>query len=429
LDKEHADGEEDSMLPGCTLPDGRVVKDCFVKFGGDGFNTIQNHQTKKLILMAQCGFLVLLPGSRFNSRNNTRLVSKQTMPTGFVTSPVDGTSVEDSKKGHSGEDVDHLRPICEKFNEMIKNTALVDVQGHLLRLNWLLSSNYKFQALVFGLGPAAAASAYFCLFCLTRCSKRDHTIRHIPCERSFQSMRLKGTVWEVLKKKITKEDGKLDGRLVVRVLSLLLDKKMTFEQAKEWAQSMQYDPLVDISNEQAVIEVLHAGINLVQKHFSTAKVLANQLGVDLDKAMKECGSEKDITGWDREKSKEVRKRSEEWLSKGLKNHPKLPAILQVWELMDKLLDICEKLEPTEDDISWFGLHALYFGGLVRTEVGPLHSLSVYDHFLICHAWLQMKKWSSLMKYVRPTLNRLMHFGRQRFVIARAKEEGSVKEQM
>lgn len=386
-------GEQQVALPLIELPDTRAAHEVLVKFGADGF-TVQNQQTKKLISMEQSGFLVMLPGILCNSRNSTRLVSKQTMPPCLI--DVNGPA-EDTKKGHSGEDIDHLKPVMQKFNEMVRDSALLEVEGRLLKLKWLLSSDYKLQGLVFGLGNGAALAAFFCMWCLTRCSERDTTIRHIPCERSFDEMRLRGAVWEILEKECKKDDGKLDGRLVAKVMSLLLGQKMTFEQSKEWAQSMQYEPLVEIPNHQAVMEVLHASINLVRKHYGTVKALAKQQGTVLDEVMKRSGLEKGVTGWDWEKSKEVRKRSGEWLTKGLASHPKLPALIRIWELLDKLLDICEDLKPTEDDISWFGLHFLYFGGLVRMELGKLHPFSAYDHFLICHAWLQLKHFGSLMK--------------------------------
>lgn len=387
----------DQKPPEFVLPDGRGITRFDVKFGADGF-TVQNHQTKKLISMEQSGFLVMLPGKRLNSRENTRLVSKQTMGSGAAAAGPADSALEVGKKGHSGEDPEHLKPVFEKFNEMIRSSAQLELSGHLLRFNWILSADYKLQGMAYGLGTGAAASAFFCLWCLTRCSERDTTIQHIYCERSFHSMRVKGTVWECIERECRTEAGKLDGRKVAQVMTLLLGKKVTFEQSKEWAQSMQYDPLVAVDNEHAVIEVLHANINLVRKHYTTAKALAKQLNVDLDSVMKACGLEKDITGWEWEKSKEVRKRSEEWLKKGLGAHPKLPVLLRIWNLLDRLMDVIEAEEPTQDQVAWFGLFVLYWGNLIRSELGPLHPFSVYEHFLICHGYPQLKQFGSLMKY-------------------------------
>lgn len=307
---------------------------CEVKFGGDGFS-IKDEVTGRLISHEQAALLPLLPDRNPNFRNNSRPIAKQTAPA------VPGL------KGHSGEDREHLQPIFELLNKVIKQSECLQVRDQIFALVWLLSADYKFLGIVFGLGPGSSSSKYFCMFCKTTLQERSSLVAHLACNRDFEEMKQKGAIWELVKEACTRpltaeelvrkveqekqslernkgkpvrekvvegeEDERLDGRPVAAVMSGLLGKKMTFADSKEWAQSMSYPPLVNIPNHQAVLEVFHAGINLVSKHYKTAEAILKKHNVDLDSILVGYGLKKDITGWEWEKSRVVRKNAPKWL--------------------------------------------------------------------------------------------------------------------
>jgi hypothetical protein len=246
------------------------------------------------------------------------------------------------------------------------------------------------------------------------------TDQELPRKKERESARLaKGNGKPVREKTDQNEEERLDGRLVAQVMSSLLGRKMTFEACKEWTQGMDYAPLIDIPPSQAVMEVLHAGINLVSKHVKTAAAILQKYGGDLYAVLAELDMEKDVTGWEWEKSRVVRKRALEWIPIAFKKagisrpteSPWLPggqrsdaqqlleSLLHSWKLLHQVLDICELESPSEEVIEWFGTLVLAFGCQLRD--GPLsrfHTFSIYDHLLICHSYIQLLTWGSLACY-------------------------------